>query len=71
MAAEKLKGVGGHGLGLDQEPELSRQEAAAYIAEVALQLRNIAKKANMKFLTYLLEMVFQEAYSESGSTGKN
>ena len=46
--------------------ELTRQETAAYIADVALQLRNLARQADMKFLTYLLEMVFQEAFSESG-----
>ncbi len=40
----------------------STEETAAYIADVTLQMRNIANRANMKFLAYLLEMSFQEAF---------
>jgi hypothetical protein len=34
-----------------------------YIADMALELRYMAAKANRKFLVYLLEMVFYEAFS--------
>jgi hypothetical protein len=34
-----------------------------YIADMALELRYMASKANRKFLVYLLEMVFYEAFS--------
>lgn len=44
---------------------LDRQETAAYIADVVLQLRNMAKRADLKFLAYFLEMAFQEAFTQS------
>jgi hypothetical protein len=34
-----------------------------YIADMALELRYMAAKTNRKFLVYLLEMVFYEAFS--------
>ena len=47
----------------------SRHEAAAYIADMTLQMRNMARDADLQFLNYLLEMAFQEAFmqSEKGS----
>jgi hypothetical protein len=39
---------------------LDQQQTAAYIADVALGLRGLAHKAELPFLTYLLEMVVQE-----------
>lgn len=44
---------------------LDQQETAAYIADIVLQLRNMAKRADMKFLAYFLEMAFQEAFTQS------
>ena len=44
---------------------LDQSETATYIADVTLQLRNLAKKADLKFLVYLLEMSFQEAFSRA------
>ena len=41
------------------------REVAAYIADVSLEMRNMAKRANLAFLAYLLEMVFQEAFDLS------
>jgi hypothetical protein len=38
------------------------QECANYIAELALELRNLAKRNELKFLAQLLEMAFQEAF---------
>ena len=40
-------------------------EMAAYIAEITLEMRNMARDANLPFLAYLLEMVFQEAFDVS------
>jgi hypothetical protein len=38
-------------------------DVVRYIADMALELRSMAAKANRKFLAYLLEMVFYEAFS--------
>ena len=43
----------------------SDEELATYIADMTLQLRNLAHKADMSFLAYLLEMSFQEAFELS------
>jgi hypothetical protein len=45
--------------------QLDKVETAAYIADIVLQLRNMAKQADLKFLVYFLEMSFQEAFSQS------
>ena len=44
---------------------LDKIETAAYISDIVLQLRNMAKSADLKFLVYFLEMAFQEAFSQS------
>ena len=44
---------------------LSQQETAAYIADVTLGLRGIAERAELSFLTYLLDMTVQEAMQQS------
>jgi len=44
---------------------LDKVETAAYISDILLQLRNMAKAADLKFLVYFLEMAFQEAFSQS------
>lgn len=44
---------------------LDKVETAAYISDIVLQLRNMAKSADLKFLVYFLEMAFQEAFSQS------
>lgn len=44
---------------------LDQVETAAYISDIVLQLRNMAKAADLKFLVYFLEMAFQEAFSQS------
>ncbi len=46
------------------------REVAVYIADVSLEMRNMARRANMAFLAYLLEMVFQEAFDLSRPRGK-
>jgi hypothetical protein len=38
------------------------QESAQYIAELSLELRNLARINGLKFLGQLLEMAFQEAF---------
>ena len=44
---------------------LSQQQTAAYIADVTLGLRGIADRAQLPFLTYLLDMTVQEAMQQS------
>jgi hypothetical protein len=57
---------------LPAQPLKSRDQVAGrdpdddvvkYIADMALELRYMAARANRKFLVYLLEMVFYEAFS--------
>jgi hypothetical protein len=50
--------------GRDQAPAPDDDEdIVRYIADMALELRYMAARANRKFLVYLLEMVFYEAFS--------
>ncbi len=44
---------------------LTQQQTAAYIADVSLGLRAIADRAQLPFLTYLLDMTVQEAMQQS------
>ena len=44
---------------------LTQQQTAAYIADVTLGLRGIADRAQLPFLTYLLDMTVQEAMQQS------
>jgi hypothetical protein len=37
-------------------------ECANYIADLSLELRNLARRNRLKFLAQLLEMAFQEAF---------
>jgi hypothetical protein len=38
-------------------------ETAKYLTDLLLEMRNIANRSEMKFLTYLLEMAYYEAFS--------
>ncbi|CAN5507721.1 hypothetical protein BH10PSE7_BH10PSE7_00440 [soil metagenome] len=40
-----------------------QREAAAYIADLAISLRNTAHNCGMPFLAHLLDMAFYEAYT--------
>ncbi len=40
-------------------------DVAGYIADMVLELRNMAKDHQLEFLAYLLEMSFQEAFDLS------
>ncbi len=44
---------------------LTQQQTAAYIADVSLGLRGMADRAELPFLTYLLDMAVQEAMQQS------
>ena len=57
----------GSGLADDRSPE----EVAGYIADMVLQLRNMAKEKDLDFLAYLLEMSFQEAFDLSSRNEKD
>jgi hypothetical protein len=48
-----------------EEFTLTQQQTAAYIADVTLGLRGIADRAQLPFLTYLLDMTVQEAMQQS------
>jgi hypothetical protein len=48
-----------------EAPALSQQQTAAYIADVTLGLRGMADRAQLPFLTYLLDMTVQEAMQQS------
>jgi hypothetical protein len=64
----KSSGHGGFGESrAEYRPERSSlnenaQECANYIAELTLELRNLAKRNELKFLAQLLEMTFQGAF---------
>ena len=45
--------------------ELPRKDAALYIAEMILELRNVAKAASLKSVQGYLELTYYEAYSEA------
>lgn len=70
MAAKKAGKSGSSG-GFSEQGEafqprsLARAEAtecAHYIADLSLELRNLARRNGLKFLAQLLEMAFQEAF---------
>jgi hypothetical protein len=47
-------------------PAMSQKEAAIYATDLLLELRNITSvHPKLSFLTYLLEMAFQEAFNAS------
>jgi hypothetical protein len=46
-------------------PALNQQQTAAYVADVTLGLRAMADKADLPFLTYLLDMAVHEAMQQS------
>lgn len=51
------------------EPLTVRQrEAAAYIADLSISLRNTAHICALPFLSHLLDMVFYEAYTAAHGT---
>ena len=55
---------------LDDALVADPQQAAQFIADMALDLRNIASRAKLGLLTQLLEMSFSEALSLSGQRSK-
>ena len=61
--------------GAEQLPAMdndrSPEEVAGYIADMVLQLRNMAKEKELDFLAYLLEMSFQEAFDLSSRDKKD
>ena len=70
MAAKKA-GKSGFASGFSEQGEafqprsLSSAEATEcvhYIADLSLELRNLARRNRLKFLAQLLEMAFQEAF---------
>jgi hypothetical protein len=50
-------------------PALSAQDASSYILAMSAELRRLADASGFRFLAYLLEMVFQEAFRLSGESG--
>ena len=54
-----------HKARLEAAPPLTQQQTAAYSADATLGLRGIADRAELPFLTYLLDMVVHEAMQQS------
>ena len=46
-------------------PDAPPEDVAKYIADMVLEMRNMAKDHQLEFLAYLLEMAFQEAFDLS------
>jgi hypothetical protein len=57
------------GEGDERLPALSAQDASSYILGMSAELRKLADAYGFRFLAYLLEMVFQEAFRLSGESG--
>jgi hypothetical protein len=57
------------GEGDESLPAVSAQEASSYILGMSGELRRLAEASGFRFLAYLLEMVFQEAFRLSGESG--
>lgn len=51
--------------GADIASEMPRRDAALYIAEMILELRNVAKAARLKTVQGYLELTYYEAYTEA------
>jgi len=64
LQSEVDNGEGGEPL-----PALSAQDASSYILGMSAELRKLADAYGFRFLAYLLEMVFQEAFRLSGESG--
>jgi hypothetical protein len=45
-----------------EESAKGKREAAAYISDMLLELRGLSQKAQLRHLTYFLEMAFYEAF---------
>ena len=48
-----------------EAPKPTQRQTATYIADVALGLRGMADRADLPFLTYLLDMTVHEAMQQS------
>ena len=57
------------GEGDERLPALSAQDASSYILGMSAELRKLADAYGFRFLAYLLEMVFQEAFRLAGESG--
>jgi hypothetical protein len=55
---QAVQAQGGNG------PELTRQEAAEYIASLLKGLRSVASSGQMPFLAYLINVALEEANNE-------
>jgi hypothetical protein len=53
----------------EPQPAMSPQDASSYILGMSGELRRLADASGFRFLAYLLEMVFQEAFRLSGESG--
>jgi len=51
--------------GGEDPPPLDQRQTAAYIADMTLALRVLAKRARLNFLAYLLDMAASESVDQS------
>lgn len=56
---------GSSGPQASESPSANALDIAQYECDVLLQLRDLARRAELKFLAYLLEMAFEEAFSQA------
>ena len=62
------KGSGSPPEGDNAKLTSQQREAAAYIADLSISLRNTAQNCGMPFLAHLLDMAFYEAYTAAHGT---
>ena len=64
MAGPRARSPAGSASSAGNGPELTRQEAAEYIASLLEGLRSVASSGQMPFLAYLLNVALEEANNE-------
>ncbi|MEM7425632.1 MAG: hypothetical protein AAF441_06025 [Pseudomonadota bacterium] len=69
-AVRKLKELMQDGSLPEALGEAQREEVAQYICSMMIELRTMALEHEMRFLVYLIEMAFQEAYKQAESSDK-
>jgi hypothetical protein len=69
MAGTRARPPGGSASSGGNGPELTRQEAAEYIASLLEGLSSVASSGQMPFLGYLINVALEEANNEKINRG--
>ena len=67
MADSRVRPPAGGGHSPGEGPELTRQEAAEYIASLLEGLKLVAHNAQLSFLAYLITIALEEAQAEKSN----